>query len=98
MGLGDILLTSKTAKTLDLKSQERKTPNNKVFDDDCWTGKVIGVENAVELSEVLKVNTVLTSLDLSGEEEERRTNKENQKEERKSELQTMKLERKRQKQ
>ena len=34
-----------------------------------WTGKEIGAEDAAELSEMLTVNTTLTELDLSGEEE-----------------------------
>ena len=36
------------------------------------TGNDIGDEGAKALSEMLKVNTTLTSLDLSGEEEERK--------------------------
>ena len=36
------------------------------------SGNEIGVEGAKAMSEMLKVNTTLTSLDLTGEEEERK--------------------------
>ena len=48
------------------------------------TGNWIGVEGAKAMSEMLKVNTTLTSLDLGGEEErkEKRERKERRKNDR----------------
>ena len=40
------------------------------------TANKVGVEGAKTLSEMLKVNTTLISLDLSGDEEERRGKRE----------------------
>ena len=55
------------------------------------TGNEIGVEGAKALSEMLKVNTTLTSLNLLGEEEERRE-KRKKRREKKNERQAMRLE------
>ena len=43
------------------------------------TDNEIGVEGAKALSEMMKVNTTLTSLDLGGEEEEKGKEKEQEK-------------------